>query len=491
MASRNPESTDAVRHLHRQVALMMEEAGLNSGGLLVVAVSGGPDSLALLYALHHLREDLALRLHCAHLDHGLRGDASIADAEFVAGTCRELGIGFTVDRADVSSFSKRCRLSLEEAAREVRFAFLAGVAKEQRADAIALGHTADDQAETVLMRILRGTGITGLRGMEPRSRRVIAGVEVVLLRPLLGIDRRTTEEYCRAMRLRPRRDESNLSPKMTRNRVRTELLPLMEQYNPAVRGALIRLSRSAARDAAYIEAETDTVWRGLARRVRGGVALDKTALLESAPALQSSLLRRAVLEVKGDLRNIDLSHVDDMVRLADGPAGRSLDLPGGVRFSVGYSDVRLAPPGDAPEPLPSLGGQHDLAVPGETVLPGWTASARILDGNASFESTGSDDSPDEAIGREHTAYLDFDSLGGRLCVRSRVDGDRFQPLGMSQTKKLQDFMVDSKIPRAWRDSVPLVVSPRGIAWVVGWRIAEWAKVRHRNGRCLELRFSRR
>ena len=491
MASRIPESTDPVRRLHRNVALMMEGAGLGPAGLLVVAVSGGPDSLALLHALNHLREDLVLRLHCAHLDHGLRGDASVADAEFVAETCRELGIGFTVDRADVSSVSKERRLSLEEAARDVRFAFLARVVKEQRADAIALGHTADDQAETVLMRILRGTGITGLRGMESRSRRVIAGAEVVLLRPLLSVDRRTTEEYCRALELHPRRDESNLSPKMTRNRVRTELLPLMEQYNPAVRDALMRLSRSAAQDAAYIEVETDTIWPKLARRVPGGVAFDKNALMESAPALQSSLLRRAVLEVKGDLRNIDLSHIDDMARLADGPAGRSLDLPGGVRFSVGYSDVTLVLSGDAPESLPPLDGRHELAAPGETELPGWTASARLLDRSASIELTGPDNASDEAIGREHTAYLDFDSLGGRLRVRSRVDGDRFQPLGMSHTKKLQDFMVDSKIPRAWRDRVPLLVSSNGIAWVVGWRIAEWAKVRDGGGPCLELRFRRR
>ena len=491
MASRNPESTDAVGRLHRHVRLMMEEAGLRPGGLLVVAVSGGPDSLALLYALNHLREGLALRLHGAHLDHGLRGDASAADAEFVAGTFRKLEIGFTVERADVSSFSKRRRLSLEEAAREVRLAFLAGVAREQRADAIALGHTADDQAETVLMRILRGTGITGLRGMQSRTRRVIAGVEVALLRPLLGVDRRTTEGYCRAMELRPRQDESNLSPKMTRNRVRAELLPLMEQYNPAVREALIRLSRSAAQDTAYIEAETDSVWQRLASQDGGGVALDKKALLESAPALQNSLLRRAVQEVKGDLRNVGQGHIDDMARLAHGPAGKSLDLPGGVRFSVGYSDVRIVPRGDAPESLPPPGRQYDLAVPGKTEFPGWTASARLLDENDSPRSSGFDDVPVEAIGGEHTAYLDFDSLGGRLCVRSRMDGDRFQPLGMSQTKKLQDFMVDSKIPRARRSSVPLLVSPKGIAWVVGWRIAEWAKVRDRTGRRLELRFCRR
>ena len=321
----------------------MARAG--AAGTVVVAVSGGPDSLSLLYALHHLREELGLRLHGAHLDHGIRGPDSSADAEFVGETFRQLGIQGTLRKVDVPSYAERQRLSMEEAARELRLDFLAEVALRQRAWGVALGHTSDDQAETVLMRILRGAGTRGLRGMRPLAVRAVPGGEVVLLRPMLSVTREETEAYCREMGLRPRRDESNLSPKMTRNRVRMELLPLMERYNPAVREALLRLSRSAAEDADYVDAAAGPLWDELARRDGPGISLDRQGISGLHAAMAATLLRRAVLEVKGDLRDVTRRHVDAMMRLLAGPAGRSLDLPAGLSFSVGYSRATLLPEG--------------------------------------------------------------------------------------------------------------------------------------------------
>ena len=477
----------AVSSLHRLLRRALEQSGLAPAKLLVVAVSGGPDSLALLHALHHLREELSLELHGAHLDHGLRGEASRADAQFVADTLRGLGLPYTLEEADVASFRRRERLSLEEAAREVRYAFLARVAAEQKADAVALGHTADDQVETVLMNMIRGAGLTGLRGMTPATRRAFDGEEVTLIRPLLKASRRETEAYCYALDLVPRRDDSNRSPEATRNRIRMELLPLLEGYNPSVRDALLRLSAAAARDMDYLEGEVDVVWdqvAGLdASRDEAGVTLSRAAFSLLAPAIQSHLLRRAVLVAKGNLEAVGQNHIDGMAHLMSGAAGRSLDLPGGIRFTVGYTDATLAHPEPGPHDPPPLGGEHELSTPGETMLPGWrvlsSLTARLTEGGTGANSAC------------HLAYLDWDALGGHVWVRPRTPGDRFQPLGMAQAKKLQDFMVDSKIPRELRDRIPLVVSPRGIAWVVGWRIAEWAKPREGEARLLELRFSRR
>ena len=203
--------------------------------------------------------------------------------------------------------------------------------------------------------------------------------------------------------------------------------------------------------------------------------------------MAATLLRRAVLEVKGDLRDVTRRHVDAMMRLLAGPAGRSLDLPAGLSFSVGYSQATLLPKGGVPTPLPPLDGPREIAVPGETALAGWTVTARVLDVEPPSGPTAA---PAGALAREHTAYLGRDGVGSRLWVRPRRDGDRFHPLGMPQSKKLQDFMVDSKIPRSWRDRVPLLVAPNGIAWVVGWRIAEWAKVRDSDPRRLQVRFRR-
>ena len=488
MARRNKEIT----RLHRHVRVALERSGLAPGKLLVVAVSGGPDSLAMLYALHHLRDSLGLRLHGAHLDHGLRGDASNADARFVAETFRRLDIPFTLEEADVLTFRQEHRLSLEEAAREARYAFLSRVAAEQGADATALGHTANDQAETVLMHIIRGTGLAGLRGMEAVTRRTCGGREIILVRPLLGVSRRETADYCRALKLEPRQDESNLSLELTRNRVRMELLPLLEQHNPAILDALVRLSSTAAQDMAYIEAQVDKVWHEIAREDGDGVALSRDAFSRLAPALQSHLLRRAVLAVKGNLDDLEHNHVEDMARLMVGAAGKSLDLSGGLRFTVSYTEALLRPKERETGALPPLDGQHRLQIPGETLLPGWRVVATILDQHGQLiESPDFNREAPQSDSLSRVACLDYDSLEGELWVRSRVPGDRFQPLGMSQDKKLQDFMVDSKIPRSWRDRVQLVVSPRGIAWVVGWRIAEWAKVAEKTAHAVELRFQRR
>ena len=479
----------AIKGLHRHVRTALEQCCLVADKLLVVAVSGGPDSLAMLYALHHLRDVLGLRLHGAHLNHGLRGDSSEQDALFVAETFHHLGIALTSEEADVSAFRRKHHLSVEQAAREVRYAFLARVAEKQRADAIALGHTADDQAETVLMHIIRGTGLTGLRGMEAISRRDFEGREVQLVRPLLRVSRQETAEYCRALRLEPRLDESNLSRDLKRNQVRLELLPMLQEYNPAIRDALIRLSLSAAQDLAHIEEQVGKVWQETVREEEGDLVVNRPAFSQQPAAVQSHLLRRAVLAAKGDLEDVEHNHIEDMARLMGGPAGRSLDLPGGIRFSVSYYEAALTPSQRTPSQLPRLDCDYPLKIPGETLVPGWRITASYRDRRGRGIKT-----PDLSRGTtveyrsEYSAYVDCGSLSGHLWVRSRRPGDRFQPLGMSEAKKLQDFMVDSKIPRWRRDRVPLVVNSRGIVWVVGWRIADWARVRDKEPQQLELTF---
>ena len=474
-----------VLSVHARVRTALERNG-NAGRSLVVAVSGGPDSLALLHALVALRGRLKLRLHGAHLDHGLRGAASASDAEFTGRTFRRLGVPHTVERADVGAFRTAHRVSLEVAAREVRYTFLARVASEQRADAVALGHTADDQVETVLMHVVRGSGLTGLRGMEAVSRREIAGVETTLLRPLLSVSREETVEYCRASGLRPRLDESNLSGEMTRNRIRSDLIPLLETFNPAIRDAIIRLSRTAGQDLELLESATDAAWDEVARDHAGGIILRRDAFDRLAPALRSRVLRRAVAVVRDGPEDIEDVHVESMADLMDGSAGRSLDLPGRMRFSVSYESATLLPAVEGPAARQSrLDGAHPLSIPGETRLPGWRVTARVLDAEGCEWPGGPEDL---RLRDAHRAVLSCSKVGGRLIVRSRAPGDRFQPLGMGSAKKLQDFMVDSKVPREGRDRVPLVVSDTRIAWVVGWRIAEWAKVRGGDTRVLELTF---
>lgn len=476
-----PRNKLVVSQVHRQVRLALTENSLQ-GKLLVVAVSGGPDSLALLYALHHLQDELGISLHGAHLNHSLRANASDADSDFVTHTFEKLGIPYTIEKADVECFRQAHRMSIEEAAREVRYAFLAKVAREHKAEALALGHTSDDQAETVLMHIIRGSGLTGLKGMEAYSKRNIGGSELAMARPLIDVSRQGTTEYCKAQDLTPRRDESNQSMEYRRNRIRLELLPLLEEYNPAIREALIRLSHTASQDVTYLEEQVAGIWPQIVQESSGSIQINREAFGELPLAIQASLLRRAVLAVKGNLNELEQSHIQDMARLMTGPAGRSLNLPGSLRFTVGYTDATIGNANLDACPLPLLEGKHKLNIPGQTVLDGWTITAKIVD------SEKAEPKPDA---QELIALLGYEGIGDELHVRSRIPGDRFQPLGMTHSKKLQDFMVDEKIPRSWRDRVPLVVSPKGIAWVVGWRIAEWARAEADNSAKLQIQFTPR
>ena len=473
----------AVDSFNRTIRDSLTSVGM-TGKSLVVAVSGGPDSLALLYSLHSLHTELQLRLHGAHLDHGLRGEASRADARYVRGIFESLELPYTLETADVASFQAEHRVSPEQAARTVRYDFLARVARHENADAVALGHTADDQAETVLMHIIRGSGLAGLRGMETMATRRYEEGDIRLFRPMLSIARHETVEYCRISGLEPREDESNLSQEFTRNRVRHELFPLLEQFNPAVRDALVRLASSTRHDLSFIEREVDARWRSIATVGQGRVCLRIDELRGLDPAIQGHLVRRAVGSVKGDLEDLHQVHSEDMLHLIAGPAGKALDLPGGLRFTVGYHAATIAEGQDGCS-SPGIVGEQALKMPGETLFGGWRITADLIQRQSEIRAARL-----HAASDDFSAVLNGDVAQGRLVVRGRRDGDRFQPLGMKGHKKLQDFMVDAKIPREGREGVPIVSSASGIVWVVGHRIADWARVPDDASKCLVLRFDR-
>ena len=465
-----------IDRLEAQVVEAARRCGLEPGDPVAVAVSGGPDSLALLHALARTRRETSLTLHAAHLDHGLRGEESEADADFVAHACRRLGIHLTSDKADTAGFRRSHRLSLEDAARRLRYAFLARVAVKRGARAVALGHTLDDQAETVLMNIVRGTGLTGVSGMSESATRHIEGTEVLLVRPFLtGVCRSDTEGYCEALGLKPRHDSSNDSMLMLRNRVRHEVMPSLARINPRIRDAVLRLSASARRDLGYIERAVDGAWAEAVEVRTDSLVVDRAAFAGLDASVGAHLLRRVVDKVADGLADLGLAHVDHMLDLLNGPAGRSIHLPGGLVFSVGYRTATVGPAGLETCPLPRIEGELELEVPGETMVCGWRVIAEV----------GGD--PGDAQSGATCASLSSDAASGGLKLRARRPGDRFQPLGMAGTKKLQDFMVDCKIDRSWRDRIPLVVGEGGIAWVVGWRLAEWARPEG-NGEDVRLRF---
>jgi tRNA(Ile)-lysidine synthase len=448
-------------------------------GPLVVAVSGGQDSVCLLRVLIELKEELGVGLHVAHLDHQLRGAESRADARYVARLARRLGTPATIERRDVRSYHAGRSASLEESAREVRYAFLAEVAESIGADRVVVGHTLDDHIETVLMHLIRGTGTTGLRGLQPLNQWRTGSGSLTIIRPLLEVSRQETAEYCRQQRLRPRIDASNFSLSPLRNRIRHQLLPLLKEYNPRIADALVRTARIADDDLSLLDELGARSWQETVERKGDTFVLDRDGFSGLAAGLQRGLLRRAIGELLGSLKDIESRHIEELLTGLTLPAGSRLSLPGGLLFSVDYDRYLLGFDQSLLCPFPELTGEFTLKIPGKTSLPGWCVEAAII--SPGEMQKGHDD---------FTAYFRRDKVGDRVVVRSRRRGDRFQPLGMEQVKKLGEFMIDARIPRAWRQRVPVVCSPRHILWVVGWRIDDRVKVTAGTREVLRLRFER-
>jgi tRNA(Ile)-lysidine synthase len=387
-------------------------------------VSGGPDSTALLLLLARLAKNKTLHLHVATFDHGLREPAVIErEMAFVHGLCNELGLAFTHGSGDVASRAKRDGTSIEDAARRERYEFLARVAHEDGATHVATGHTASDQAETVLLHIIRGSGLDGLAAMAPSTSWPVPGSDgLTLIRPLLPLTRAETREYCEATEVKPAEDETNDSPDYLRNRVRHELLPLLQTFNPRIEDALLRLATAARENAS------------------------------------SQPVRDALGAAAGDTQGFTARHIEAIDQLLrEGHTGDRLSLPRslqarktreGVVLELGVESTSL------PEDVAKLARDSETR---------W-GPLRV--------SVSADAPADDATAVEADA-----NVARGLRVRRWQAGDRFQPSGMEGTKKLQDFFVDAHLPREQRDNVPVFENDRGIVWLGGMRLAEWAKPR--------------
>ncbi len=443
---------------------------------VLVGVSGGPDSVCLLDAAASLHDETGVDVRAAHLDHGLRGEEGRADAAYVAGLCDRLGVPLDTERADVAALAKESRQSMEEAGRRARYDFFARVARRHCTGVALVAHTADDQAETVLLHLTRGAGLAGLGGIRPLTswRSPDGGLRVG--RPLLGLSRAGTEAYCAARDLSPRHDNSNDSLDFARNRIRREALPVLRKINVEASGNAARFANLAAQAADYLDAQAREWLKSNASTRGDAVALPRAALAAQHPALRAHVLREALREFVPDLQGFGSRHLDAVDDLCSGASGRRADLPGGVAAHTEAAALilRVGPPPPPAMPIEP----HDLTLPGVADAGPWRVEGRLVPASEPF--------PD---GR-YAALLD-PSTARRVTVRSRRRGDRFQPLGMRESKSLQDFFVDAKVPRADRDGAPLLVADGEIIWVVGHRLGERAKVRDGARHALRVEFTPR
>jgi tRNA(Ile)-lysidine synthase len=474
MASSVHTTSRQARLVRCVVEAVKKQRLMERGDRIVVAVSGGPDSVALLSILHALAPSWNLSLWAAHFNYGLRGRESDDDAGFVARLCERHHIPLICEHLALTQDVCKGR-SLQEAAREARYAALLRVCASCEANKVAVGHTRDDQAETVVMWLLRGAGTTGLSGMPP--------LRLPFIRPLLAVGRTDVLSYLSEQGLEFREDSSNAKPIYLRNRVRHDVLPVLKQCNPAIVDVLTRQADILREDSRCLDDMAEQQCARVAREENDhGWVVDRTELLSLHLAVQRRVVRKVVQRTTGVTRGPSYAAVSLLLeRVVHGDSGSCATLRH-VNVSREYDNILFQPVGGIP------GGTIGTPAP-SVVLPvpftvSWSLTGQRLKADlvhcSQSEQKWSTLSPMQAM-------LDADSLTLNLQVRAWRPGDRFHPFGLEgHQKKLQDFLVDLKVPRSARRRIPLVVAPEGIVWVAGYRTDHRFRVTESTRRVLRL-----
>jgi tRNA(Ile)-lysidine synthase len=465
---------------------------LDPGDTVLVGLSGGPDSVALLHSLVAMRSIWSLRLVAVHLNHQLRGLAAEKESDFVEELASHLNIPCVIGSRDVRSYRVKHRLSIQEAAREVRYTFYDETAEKYGAQKIALGHQKNDNAESILMHLLRGTGPRGLSGITPvRQGRII--------RPLLDVTRNQVLGFLQRHGLEYLEDPSNADRKYLRNKIRHELLPILERdFNVKVTCTLTRLA-SIARDEEHF-------WNGMVKATfkdlvtehkTDSVVFPASHLARLHRALLRRLIRHAVLVLKGDLKRLSHNHVEAVCRFINrGAPSGWLDLPRGIGVARDGDEIRFTMEPQTEKPQ----FQYPIAGTGRTLIPEIGEMLRLCECEIHDRSVKLPDQPEgeptgsalqaksrsvepKGLPREK-AFFDLQALSFPLVVRNVRQGDRFTPLGMSGSQKVKDFFINQKVPRSQRHQCPLLLSKGKIIWVGKLRIDDSVKVTEATDRVL-------
>ena len=469
-------------------AVLRDQCGLDPARPVLAGVSGGPDSLCLLDILHNA----GYRVIVAHFNHRLRPEAS-QEAEAVAARAANLGLAFVSDSADVRTYAEAGGLSLEEAARTLRYQFLFATARLQAAQAVAVGHTADDQVETVVMHFLRGAGLSGLKGMEYRMLLPVFDQQIPLIRPLLSLWRAETESYCREHSLEPHYDTSNADQAFFRNRLRHALLPELEKYNPRFKESVLHTAQALQGDYAVLQEVLEEAWKNVVLETgKDWVAFDQPGLASLSSGLRRNLIRRAAESLRPDKRDFGFAALERAAAFVEAPAGKQIDFVNGLclfaengkLYLAGYEAAVLSNQWPQVEQFSTIGGLQLAA--GDQYIElgnGWIISAE-------YHAQPSDEWLNDSD--SWSAWLDADRLpADSLIIRPRRAGDVFAPLGMGgQTTRVQDFYSNVKLSRRARKRWPLVCAGEQIVWVPGYRIGNPFRITEKTRHSVHLEIKR-
>jgi tRNA(Ile)-lysidine synthase len=468
--------------------IMRDQCGLDPSRPVLAGVSGGPDSLCLLDILH----TAGYKVIVAHFNHQLRPEAG-QEADSVSTRAGRLGLEFIIDSADVRAYAEALGLSLEEAARTLRYQFLFTAARQHAAQAVAVGHTADDQVETILMHFLRGAGLSGLKGMEYRTLLPAFDPQIPLVRPLLSLWRTDTESFCREHVLEPHFDASNTDQAFFRNRLRYALLPELEKYNPRFKESVLHTAQALQGDYSVLQELLADAWKSVVVETgKDWVAFDQPGLARLSTGMRRNLIRRAAEFLRPDDRDFGFAALARASAFVEVPAGRQIDFVNGLYLFSENGKIYLASYEAAvlfsqwpqvQQPATISVRQITANAPRLELGNGWILTAEYSDLTSDNWSQNTDN---------WSIWLDADRIpADSLVIRPRRAGDVFSPLGMAgQTIKVQDFFTNIKMPRRARRQWPLVCAGEQIIWVAGYRIGHPFRITPATRHILHLEIKR-
>ncbi len=447
---------------------------ISSGDKVLAAVSGGADSVCMLHILNRLKSDLGFQLACAHVNHGLRGEAADKDEKFVKDLCKRLGIKCYTKTVDVAVLAEKEKLTVEEAGRIVRYDFFAELKEKHGFSKVATAHNKNDNAETVLMRIIRGTGIDGLSG-------ILYKREDGVIRPILDVSRAEIEEYCKIYNLEYCTDATNFDNDYTRNKIRNELIPFIErEFNSRVSDSLVRLANSAEEDSGFMQGYAERLYARLGSPLPG--KSPNAIHIESFKMVQRSIgarILRLAAEKSAKGVKLERKHIDDIYNLLDKTTGTSIDLPRGIKVMVNYGWLTFEGTVDRHQVMLDTDGFFTQIGIGESVyLDGIDKNITLREETAKTYKL-----------KLNEIGVDLEKLGNQpLFLRSRREGDRMVLFSDGRTKKVKSIFIDEKIPKKDREKIPLLSTGDEVIAIVGSRVSEKYKLTKDSERALVIEY---
>lgn len=440
---------------------------------IVVGVSGGPDSMALLYILNEIKEELGFNIYVAHINHGIRKQEADADEEYVKNICSELMIPFYSTKVNMDEYAKKNKLTSEEAGRAIRYDFFNRILDDIGGGKIAVAHNKNDQAETLLMRFFRGTGLEGLRGMKYKNANII--------RPLLDAGREEIEKYCSDNDISVRIDRTNLEPIYGRNKIRLEVIPYIAQnYNKGIIDTLARTSKLMQMDSEFILEIVEKKYKKIVvEESQNSIVLDIDNFEKEHYSIKSRIIRQSIEKINGSLKGIEEKHINNILNLMEeNVTGKNINISNNIIIKISYGNMII----EKESRLRKTLFRYPLHIGKPVYID--ELNAAIISNVLPISEV------DIKYINRFIKYFDYDKIKGVLYIRNRKDGDRFTPLGMHGSKKLKDFFIDEKIPRDERDSIPIIEDNGKIIWIVGHRISEEYKVSNNTSKVLVLEYKK-